>query len=67
MLFLRPDLVSALHRGAEARSGEDWSALVRIARESNWPGYFGSPRMATAAQGARLHRATTEAAVAYAV
>ena len=33
----------------------------------SWPGYFGSPRVATAAQGARLHRATTDAAVAYVV
>ena len=67
MLFLRPDLVPSSQRGAEPRSGADWPALVRIAREPSWPGYFGSPRMATVAQGARLYRATTEAVVAYAL
>ena len=50
MLFLRPDLVSPKQAEAEVRSGADWSALVLIARESSWPGYFGSPRLATAAQ-----------------
>jgi creatinine amidohydrolase/Fe(II)-dependent formamide hydrolase-like protein len=65
MLFLRPDLVPPSQHGAEPRSGADWPALVRIAREPSWLGYFGSPRMATAAQGARLNRATTDAAVAY--
>ena len=65
ILFLRPDLVPASQHGAEPRSGADWPALLRIAREPSWPGYFGSPRMATAAQGARLYRATADAAVAY--
>jgi creatinine amidohydrolase/Fe(II)-dependent formamide hydrolase-like protein len=67
MLFLRPDLVSTSQPKAETRSGADWSALVRIARESSWPGYFGAPHLATAAQGARIDRAATDAAVAYAL
>lgn len=67
MLFLRPDLVSAAVVRAEDRKGEDWSALVRIARDASWAGYFGSPRMATPAQGARILRAVTAAAVEYAL
>jgi creatinine amidohydrolase/Fe(II)-dependent formamide hydrolase-like protein len=67
MLFLRPGLVSTSLREAEIRAGADWSALVRIARDSSWPGYFGSPRLATAAQGARINRAATDAALAYAL
>lgn len=67
MLFLRPALVAASFREAEARAGADWPALVRIARDPSWPGYFGSPRLASAAQGARTHQAATDAAVAYAL
>jgi creatinine amidohydrolase len=67
MLFLRSDLVPTSLRQAESRAGTDWPALVRIARESSWPGYFGSPSVATAAQGARINRAATDAAVAYAL
>lgn len=67
MLFLRPDLVSAAVARAEDRKGEDWSALVRIAREASWSGYFGSPRMATPAQGARIVQAVAAAAVDYAL
>lgn len=67
MLFLRPDLVPPSQHGAEPRSGADWPALVRIAREPSWPGYFGSPRIATAAQGARAYRVAMDTAVAYAL
>jgi creatinine amidohydrolase/Fe(II)-dependent formamide hydrolase-like protein len=63
MLHVRPDLVSSSYRQAEPRAGDDWSALVREARISSWPGYFGSPRRATALQGARRVRAITDAAV----
>jgi hypothetical protein len=40
---------------------------VHIAREPAWPGYFGSPGAATAAQGARINRAATDAAIACAL
>jgi creatinine amidohydrolase/Fe(II)-dependent formamide hydrolase-like protein len=63
MLHVRPDLVSSLYRDAEPRAGDDWSGLVRQARASSWPGYFGSPRQATALQGSRIVRAITDAAV----
>ena len=63
MLYVRPDLVSASYRQAEPRAGDDWSALVREARRSSWPGYFGSPRRATASQGAGIVQAITDAAV----
>lgn len=67
MLYLRPDLVQAAFGKAEPRAGDDWSALVRLARDPSWPGYFGSPRLATAAQGARSVHAVEEAAVTYAL
>jgi creatinine amidohydrolase len=66
MLLLRPELVATGVARAEDRSGSDWEALVRIARDTSWPGYFGSPRAATSAQGARIVAAVAAAAVDYA-
>jgi creatinine amidohydrolase len=67
VLYLRPDLVSASYNQAEPRAGDDWSSLIREARRASWPGYFGSPRRATASQGARTVRAITDAAVGQAL
>jgi len=65
ILFLLPGLVAPSVKEAEAQSGADWSALVRVARAASWPGYLGSPRVATASQGAKIVRALEETAVAY--
>lgn len=67
ILFLQPGLVAPSVKEAEVQAGGDWSALVRIARAASWPGYLGSPRIATAAQGAKIVRALAETTVAYAV
>ncbi len=50
MLFLRPDLAPTSLGEAESPVATHWPTLVRIARESSWPSYVGSPRVATAAQ-----------------
>ncbi|HET7039900.1 MAG TPA: creatininase family protein [Gemmatimonadales bacterium] len=53
MLFLRPDLVDPGFRGLAplpALRGED---LPRIAGAPDWPGYFGSPRLAQPDIGGR--------------
>ncbi len=67
MLFLLPGLVPPAVKEAEAQSGADWGALVRIAREASWPGYLGSPRVGTAALGAGIIRAVAGTVVAYAL
>lgn len=67
MLFLKPELVRPGFARADAYIGHDWPALVRIAREASWPGYFGAPATATAAQGARIFEAIRTAAVDHAV
>jgi creatinine amidohydrolase/Fe(II)-dependent formamide hydrolase-like protein len=54
ILFLRPDLVSPAVKDAPPLTGRNWDDLTRIAREKDWPGYFGSPRLASAAFGARV-------------
>jgi len=60
ILFLRPDLVATGVRSAQPMSGKTWSELVEIGAKDNWPGYFGSPRLATAAQGAEIMRRRAE-------
>lgn len=55
ILFIRPGLVAPGFRTAPSLPGKNWDDLVRIARTAGWPGYFGAPRQATAAEGeARL-------------
>ncbi len=50
-LFVRPDLVNPAYTKAPPQTGKSWDDLVRLARAPAWPGYFGSPRLATAARG----------------
>jgi len=53
LLFLRPEFVPAAYRSATSLTGSNFADLVRIAKTEGWPGYFGAPRLATAAMGAR--------------
>jgi len=56
MLFLRPDLVRPGYRTAQPQAGRTWRDLVTKGAAPNWPGYYGSPRLATAARGAEIMR-----------
>jgi creatinine amidohydrolase/Fe(II)-dependent formamide hydrolase-like protein len=67
ILFLRPDLVAPGYRSARSWTGKDFPDLVRMARADDWPGYFGAPRVATAALGAQLHREESQQVIATAV
>ncbi len=53
ILFLRPEFVPQDYREAESLTGRNFSDLVRIAKVNRWPGYFGAPRLASAAMGAQ--------------
>jgi creatinine amidohydrolase/Fe(II)-dependent formamide hydrolase-like protein len=53
LLFLRPEFVPAGYRSAPSLTGANFADLVRIAKSEGWPGYFGAPRLATAAMGAQ--------------
>jgi creatinine amidohydrolase len=68
VLHLQPRLVKPGYRTATARGDADMEKLAAFAREPAWPGYFGSPRLATAAHGAAIWRAiraeTTKTALA---
>lgn len=52
VLFHRPDLVAPGYRNAKSLTGGDMADLVRLAREDDWPGYFGAPRLASTSFGA---------------
>jgi creatinine amidohydrolase/Fe(II)-dependent formamide hydrolase-like protein len=60
MLFVRPDLVKPGYKTAQPHSGTSWRELVERGGAANWPGYFGSPRLATAARGAEIMRAQAQ-------
>ena len=52
LLFLRPEFVPENYRSAPSLTGANFADLVRMAKGEGWPGYFGAPRLATAALGA---------------
>jgi creatinine amidohydrolase/Fe(II)-dependent formamide hydrolase-like protein len=54
LLFLRPNVVGPGVHHSRPQTGHNWDDLVQLARAPGWPGYFGSPRLATAARGARI-------------
>jgi len=53
ILFLRPEFVPADYKNAESFTGKNFADLVRFAKVEKWPGYFGAPRLASAAMGAQ--------------
>lgn len=53
LLFLKPEFVPASYLSAQSLTGSNFADLVRIAKTEGWPGYFGAPRLATAAMGAQ--------------
>ena len=53
ILFLRPEFVPPDYRAAGSLTGKNFADLVRIAKVEGWPGYFGAPRLASAAMGAQ--------------
>lgn len=63
MLHLRPDLVDPGYKAAAAVTGATIRESVDVARSADWPGYLGSPRLATAAMGARIWTSFAAAAV----
>lgn len=54
LLYLRPDLVRPGFARARDQSDSTMDGLIARARDGKWPGYFGAPRLATAAHGQRI-------------
>lgn len=62
MLHLRPDLVAAGYKNAPAVTGQTMAESFAVAKPADWPGYLGSPRLATAALGEKTWKSFAAAA-----
>jgi creatinine amidohydrolase len=67
LLFLRPDLVNPSYRTLPPYAANIPVELFQVARAPNWLGNIGSPRLATAAYGARSQQYRTALANALAI
>jgi creatinine amidohydrolase/Fe(II)-dependent formamide hydrolase-like protein len=69
LMFLRPDLVNPIYRTLAPFTANDSTDLFRVGKAANWRGYIGSPRRATASEGAQLqqYRSAQDAALALAI
>jgi creatinine amidohydrolase/Fe(II)-dependent formamide hydrolase-like protein len=63
MLHLQPDLVNPTYRSAPAVTGHTLDEAFAVSRLPDWPGYLGSPRLATAALGRRIWDGFAAAAI----
>jgi len=62
ILHLKPELVSPAYREATAVAGKSSKESFEVAKRSNWLGYLGSPRLASARLGETIWQAFTQAA-----
>jgi creatinine amidohydrolase/Fe(II)-dependent formamide hydrolase-like protein len=60
--YLEPSQVRPGAQQAADQADSTMDGLVRLARAPTWPGYFGAPRLATAAHGAQVWRALSDSA-----
>lgn len=65
--YLRPDLVSETVSDAPNITARHPGELAPIARDPDWPGYFGSPRLASEKLGEKLLQASVNAYVSVAL
>jgi creatinine amidohydrolase/Fe(II)-dependent formamide hydrolase-like protein len=63
MLHLQPALVAAGFKNANAVAGRTMADSFERAKAADWPGYLGSPRIATAAWGEKIWKSFAAAAV----
>ncbi len=54
MLYLRPSAVQSTYTAARSLPTPAMSDVVRLARQPDWQGYIGAPRLATASHGAQI-------------
>jgi len=63
MLHLKPELVAPGYQQAKAVTGQTLAESFSAARAADWPGYLGSPRLATAAIGKKIWDSFAAAAI----
>jgi creatinine amidohydrolase/Fe(II)-dependent formamide hydrolase-like protein len=62
LLYLKPGLVAPGYRNAPIVTGGSAAESFAAARRADWPGYLGSPRLATAALGEQIWKGFAAAA-----
>ncbi len=67
MLAVRPDLVDPAYKQARPLTGHNFDDLTRIGKAPDWPGYFGSPRLASKEFGDEWMRSVAKADAEYAM
>ena len=67
LLYLRPELVAPTYKGAPVVTGHSLKDSFEVAKAMDWPGYLGSPRLATARLGEVIWKSFVAAAVEHAV
>ena len=63
MLHLQPNLVAQDYQQAASVTGSSYAESVAAARQKDWPGYIGAPRLANAALGRRIWTSFSAAAL----
>jgi creatinine amidohydrolase/Fe(II)-dependent formamide hydrolase-like protein/ketosteroid isomerase-like protein len=63
MLHLQPNLVAADYQQAPSITGSSYAESVAAARQKDWPGYIGAPRLGNAALGRRIWTSLSAAAL----
>ena len=63
MLHLQPNLVAPDYQQAPSITGSTYAESVAAARQKDWPGYIGAPRLGNAALGRRIWTSFSAAAL----
>ena len=63
MLHLQPNLVAPDYQQAPTVTGSTYAGSVAAARQKDWPGYIGAPRLGNAALGRRIWTSFSAAAL----
>lgn len=67
MLHLRPELVNEAYKQAPPVTGRAMADSFEVSRAADWPGYLGSPRLASRALGEKIWRSFAAAAIDHAL
>lgn len=67
IMQLQPRLIDPAIKDAPAQTAPGFMDMINVAKTDSWTGYFGSPRHATVAYGAKLYRLWSDMAVAQAL
>jgi creatinine amidohydrolase/Fe(II)-dependent formamide hydrolase-like protein len=63
MLYLQPELVASDYRDAKSVAGATYDEAFAVAKQRDWPGYLGAPRLASAELGRHIWTSFSTAAL----